>query len=908
MKMRNNKKGFSMIELLAAVTILGILSIIGIVAVTRILSKAHEEYYKNSEKNLVLAAQSYVQSNKSKLPKIIGKKTKITAKELREANYLKSDLTTYNGKTKCDEDKTYVNVFKYGKSDYSYTAYLTCKPDREAKEQVKVDTPTLDVNFPGSIEDLKTANVTIDIQGSGDSTVKLLSYTYTLYYFDNNTNKYVQLMSSGTVESREYKISKKIDLSKYTLHGSKKIKVIVSATNINGNSNSGAFINDYQDKTPPKCIIKDEDNPDKPEGVKLWVNTQRTITIECDDQDGSGCEKQKYTKTFTKENKTDYITIKDIEGNEKKCEVTTYIDKTKPSITVNAYKCDKNGNKTGNSMGHFSVNDATSTGTFNSSSLTSNANGWLNAANYPYGVCFEVTGTDNYALGSKGWAWNKAGIAKNGSGYTTITEGSKNETFDVTGKVAYTTTKKYSHSLTAEGHRYGRFTFTDAAGNTSYINVNMLIDRTAPNCPTVTARANGSILAKNTWTYAPQVVFTFGFTADTYNWDWYTDSTTNDKKIGDITYKNWGKNVSPSTKTGSIEGQGYRKILVVVKDEALNERNCQSHNYQIDHCESKTPVYGNWGTCTNNPPCGTGTQTRTGTYYSNLDTSHTCGAAPVQSQACQMGVRCEDYPYQNSDGTLFATLRSAMDGTSTNKKIWLIIDKTEDPSNPVLNASKTLTFDSSGKRLKLTANEFEIKNGTFNIIAGTIETSNQERAAIKCSGGTVNLQGGTIDSPYKTDTYAGCEAVKITGGTMNMSAGKIESGSGSESGYARGVLINSGSFNMTGGHIYVNATKSGKWGGTGINAQGGTVTITGGTVQTVKGGEDRCLLCGNGGVIKAKDNAVLKWGGVVRNGGVVFWLADSSKGSVCIENSVDLHIEKDGTHYSSSGVKFQKNC
>ena len=119
--MKMNSKGFSMVELLAVVAILGILSTIGITAVSNILEKAHEEYYINQEKNLVLAAQSFMRSNQNRLPKVVGKKEKVTAKELREANYLKKDITRYDGKTKCKDDKTYVNVYKYGINDYSYT-------------------------------------------------------------------------------------------------------------------------------------------------------------------------------------------------------------------------------------------------------------------------------------------------------------------------------------------------------------------------------------------------------------------------------------------------------------------------------------------------------------------------------------------------------------------------------------------------------------------------------------------------------------------------------------------------------------------------------------------------------------------------------------------------------------------
>jgi len=45
-----NKKGFSMVELLAVITILGILSTISIISVQRILARAKEEFYDKQRK------------------------------------------------------------------------------------------------------------------------------------------------------------------------------------------------------------------------------------------------------------------------------------------------------------------------------------------------------------------------------------------------------------------------------------------------------------------------------------------------------------------------------------------------------------------------------------------------------------------------------------------------------------------------------------------------------------------------------------------------------------------------------------------------------------------------------------------------------------------------------------------
>ncbi|MDD5888968.1 MAG: type II secretion system protein, partial [bacterium] len=66
--MKNNK-GFSLVELLAAVVILGLLSTIAIVSVSAILNKAEKNHYDTQQKNIVMAAQSYAQDNRNILPK-----------------------------------------------------------------------------------------------------------------------------------------------------------------------------------------------------------------------------------------------------------------------------------------------------------------------------------------------------------------------------------------------------------------------------------------------------------------------------------------------------------------------------------------------------------------------------------------------------------------------------------------------------------------------------------------------------------------------------------------------------------------------------------------------------------------------------------------------------------------------
>ena len=80
--MSKKNKGFTMVELLAVIVILGILSIISVTAVQGIIAKAKERYYKSQEESFVMAAQSYLNNNKKKQPKVSGQTVKVYLKLL----------------------------------------------------------------------------------------------------------------------------------------------------------------------------------------------------------------------------------------------------------------------------------------------------------------------------------------------------------------------------------------------------------------------------------------------------------------------------------------------------------------------------------------------------------------------------------------------------------------------------------------------------------------------------------------------------------------------------------------------------------------------------------------------------------------------------------------------------------
>ena len=314
--MKLNKKGFSMVEIIATVAILGVISTIAIIAVTNIIEQGKIKHYESAEKTIKMSAESYAQANRKYLPKNVGDKKQIYLKQLEEDNYIEEVHDYYD--KKCYADQSYVQIFKYSKTDYSYMTYLKC-PDYSNEEAINEGVPSISIDMTEpSDNNVKktTAKVTIE------DDKKLLSYSITIY--KNGTEIY----TTGNIEANyEKKITKTYDISKYTPG---KIKVVAKAINIYGLDDTKSKEYEYKDKQKPECIIAEEDRTRDNDD---WINQgTRTITVGCDDgEEGSGCARDTFTKTFEDDAKEGYIEIKDKAGNKTRCEVDVYIDKTPPN-------------------------------------------------------------------------------------------------------------------------------------------------------------------------------------------------------------------------------------------------------------------------------------------------------------------------------------------------------------------------------------------------------------------------------------------------------------------------------------------------------------------------------------------------------------------------------------------------
>lgn len=119
-----NNKGLTLVELLAVIVIIGILSSLAVTAISKLLDRSTENYYKDQEDNIALAAQTYTNDNRNLLPFKTGSDNSVTIKLeiLQGTGYIKT-VKDKSGK-KCISGC--VKITKNSKEDYTYKTYLEC--------------------------------------------------------------------------------------------------------------------------------------------------------------------------------------------------------------------------------------------------------------------------------------------------------------------------------------------------------------------------------------------------------------------------------------------------------------------------------------------------------------------------------------------------------------------------------------------------------------------------------------------------------------------------------------------------------------------------------------------------------------------------------------------------------------
>lgn len=144
-----DKKGFTLIEVLAVIVILAVIAGLIIPNIKRYKDKGNKEYYDKLKDNIVLAVKDYYSSHPEELPRgqIVGDgldRVKISATELNvndliSNNYLTNEIVDTQGKS-CVTTESKV-VVKNGNGNYSYTLCNFCNGilDNESSKDCEVN-------------------------------------------------------------------------------------------------------------------------------------------------------------------------------------------------------------------------------------------------------------------------------------------------------------------------------------------------------------------------------------------------------------------------------------------------------------------------------------------------------------------------------------------------------------------------------------------------------------------------------------------------------------------------------------------------------------------------------------------------------------------------------------------------
>ena len=138
--MRVNNKGFTLVEMLAVIVILGVLATIMVPTVTSMIRKNQQDNLKNLNKSIISAAKMYISDNRYEITldgqtcgggvterniTYIGeqeiKNSQIPVQTLIKNDYLTDgDMLNEDGE-EIDRDKSYIEVvYDCNKKDYTY--------------------------------------------------------------------------------------------------------------------------------------------------------------------------------------------------------------------------------------------------------------------------------------------------------------------------------------------------------------------------------------------------------------------------------------------------------------------------------------------------------------------------------------------------------------------------------------------------------------------------------------------------------------------------------------------------------------------------------------------------------------------------------------------------------------------
>ena len=487
--MRLNKKGFTLVEILAAIVILGILMGLAIVSVSSILSNSKEGFYDNLEDQLILAAKSYYGDHRTLLPQNIGQERQVTVETLIKNNYLKRGSVVDYGKAECNTTASYVSVIKSSKKDYIYSVYLKC-PAYSINHKAEIETDlTVKVTLT-KVSPIEDSRAKIEVSVNGNELSKIGSYQYTIYKDDQ-----VVYTSNNISGDNQSKITKTVKLKKYVPGV---VKVVATAYDIYGNVKSDSKSESFYDEGLPECGSQSPSLDLK--NNNQWINASsstksRKVTVKCINSK-TKCLSPSFSRTFSSDVDESYVTILGKNNEEVNCPVTVMIDTTKPVCGTKSHSTTwTNSNRTVS----VKCSDATSGCKQSSYSATYNDSNTKNKVVKTANITIKDKAGNSNSCSMNVYVDKQKPTCTVSGGSTSWTGGNRTVTIncnDGSGSGCKVSSFKDTVSTTTKTKTY---TVEDNAGNTGTCTANIYVDKTKPKCGTISG-------ASKSWTSSNRTI------------------------------------------------------------------------------------------------------------------------------------------------------------------------------------------------------------------------------------------------------------------------------------------------------------------------------------------------------------------------------------------------------------------
>lgn len=226
----SNKKAFTMVELLAVISIIAILGLIVITSISKLLSTTEEKYYKEQEDLMIVAGRDYFNDNLSKRPQDIGEEVCVSLSTLYENKYI-GQVKDYNKKTcATDIESSGVCAKKTSTKKYSYYGYLKCAGTNRIENDTSSPVITFAVDNPTSFDSSDMSDYKFKYNIS-DSENKIVSYRYIVYdgqevQLDSGWKAINTSSFDGVVDFSTFNVGyKKVEIQTYNDKGKMSTKI-----------------------------------------------------------------------------------------------------------------------------------------------------------------------------------------------------------------------------------------------------------------------------------------------------------------------------------------------------------------------------------------------------------------------------------------------------------------------------------------------------------------------------------------------------------------------------------------------------------------------------------------------------------------------------------------------------------